>query len=492
MNDQRDLALLLKSRFPLVVIETHEEARALQLLERISNQEQWPYFTWSIADGLKRRVIEETAHETQELTAALRHIDKSLHMGTYVLLDAHPFMDNPLNQRLIKEIARDYHKIARTLVFVGPKVELPPDLQRMSARFELSLASAEAIKQLLREEAQLWQAEGGGELRGEQDAARILVQHLAGMPLEDARRLIRQAIRDDGVLNQTDVERVLKLKHEALGASGVLSLELDTGRFENVAGQKNLKRWLQLRRAVFLQPEQAKGLDSPKGILLLGVQGSGKSLAAKAIAGSWGLPLLRLDFGALYNKFHGETERNLRDSLKSADAMGPCVLWIDEIEKGLAPDGGDGDGGVSRRVLGTLLTWMSERKSRVFLAATANDISSLPPELLRKGRFDEIFFVDLPDEDTRREIFRIHLRGRELKPEQFEVEALAKSAEGYSGAEIEQSVVAALYEARSKTETLKTPHLREELARTKPLSVLMAEQVQALRDWAASRTVPAN
>jgi SpoVK/Ycf46/Vps4 family AAA+-type ATPase len=491
MSDQRDLALLLKSRFPIVVIETHEEARALKLLEVIANQEQWPLHTWSIADGLRRVIPPVAEHETQELTAALRCIDKSIAMGVYVLLDAHPFLEDPLNQRLVKEIARDYHKVPRTLVFVGPRLELPPDLQRLSARFVLSLADAEAIRGVLREEAQLWRSEGGGELKGDPDAARILVQHLAGMPLEDARRLIRQAIRDDGLLNHADVARVLKLKHEALGSSGVLSLELDTGRFEDVGGQAGLKRWLQLRRQIFLQPEQAKGLDIPKGILLLGVQGAGKSLAAKAIAGSWGLPLLRLDFGALYNKFHGETERNLRESLRAADAMAPCVLWIDEIEKGLAPDGGGGDGGVSRRVLGTLLTWMSERSSRVFLAATANDISALPPELLRKGRFDEIFFVDLPDEAVRRDILAIHLRARELPPEAFDVAALAAAADGYSGAEIEQAIVASLYESRARDETLDTAHLRAELARTRPLSVLMAEQVQALRDWAATRTVPA-
>ncbi|MGH8518684.1 MAG: AAA family ATPase [Panacagrimonas sp.] len=491
MSEQRDLALLLKSRFPLVVIETHEEARAVTLLERITNQEQWPFHTWSIAEGLQRVLPREVVHDTHELTAALRAIDQSLAMGIYALCDAHPFLEEPLNQRLIKEIGRDYHKVARTLVFVGPRVELPRDLQRMSARFELALATPEAIQNLLREESQLWRAEGGGELRGDADSVRMLVQHLAGIPLEDARRLIRQAIRDDGLLNQADVARVLKIKHEALGSAGVLSLELDTGRFDNVGGQGALKRWLQLRREIFLQPEKAKGLDVPKGILLLGVQGAGKSLAAKAIAGSWALPLLRLDFGALYNKFHGETERNLRESLKAADAMAPCVLWIDEIEKGLAPEGG-GDGGLSRRVLGTLLTWMSERKSRVFLAATANDISSLPPELLRKGRFDEIFFVDLPDEATRRDIFAIHLRARELKPEAFEVGALAQAAAGYSGAEIEQAIVGALYEARSRDEALGSAHVGAELARSKPLSVVMGEQVQALRAWASSRTVPAN
>lgn len=492
MSEQRDLALLLKSRFPIVVIETHEEARALKLLETITNQEQWPLHAWSVADGLRRVMPPEAEHETHELTAALRCIDKSIAMGVYVLLDAHPFLDDPLNQRLVKEIARDYHKVPRTLVFVGPRLDLPPDLRRLSARFDLKLADADAIRRVLREEAALWRAEGGGELRGDADATRMLVQHLAGMPVDDARRLVRQAIRDDGLLNHADVARVLKLKHEALGAAGVLSLELDTGRFEDIGGQASLKRWLQLRRPAFLQPEAAKGLDPPKGLLLLGVQGAGKSLAAKAVAGSWGLPLLRLDFGAIYDKYHGETERNLRDSLKAADAMAPCVLWIDEVEKGLAPDAGSGDGGVSRRVLGTLLTWMSERRSRVFLAATANDIRLLPPELLRKGRFDEIFFVDLPNSVERRAILQLHLKRRKQSVADFDLDALVAASAGHSGAELDAAVQAAMYAAFSEKGRITTESVLAELRGTVPLSVSRAEDIARLRGWAKERAVPAS
>jgi SpoVK/Ycf46/Vps4 family AAA+-type ATPase len=227
--------------------------------------------------------------------------------------------------------------------------------------------------------------------------------------------------------------------------------------------------------------------------MLLGVQGSGKSLAAKAVAGAWGVPLLRLDFATLYNKFFGETERNLREALASAEAMAPCVLWIDEIEKGLASDSSGGtDGGVSRRILGTLLTWLSERKGRVFIVATANDIEQLPPELIRKGRLDEIFFVDLPDAPTRAEIFAIHLARRELRSAAFDLDALADAAEGFSGAEIEQAVVSALYEAHARNQPLDQALLLAEIGRTRPLSVVMSERIAALRDWAAERTVPAN
>jgi SpoVK/Ycf46/Vps4 family AAA+-type ATPase len=231
-------------------------------------------------------------------------------------------------------------------------------------------------------------------------------------------------------------------------------------------------------------------LDPPRGVWLLGVQGCGKSLASKAIAGGFGVPLLRLEMASLYNKFHGETERNLREAIERADQMAPCVLWIDEIEKGLA--GGSADDGVSRRVLGFLLTWMAERKHPVFLVATANAIEQLPPELLRKGRFDEIFFVDLPDAETRMQILALHLKRRELDPADFDLFLHAGLAEGFSGAELEQAVVSALYAAAADNGLLSDAHLQAELRRTRPLSVVMAEKVQALREWARGRTVTAD
>jgi SpoVK/Ycf46/Vps4 family AAA+-type ATPase len=233
-----------------------------------------------------------------------------------------------------------------------------------------------------------------------------------------------------------------------------------------------------------------KGLDPPKGMLLLGVQGCGKSLAAKACAGGFGVPLLRLDFAALYNKYHGETERNLREALKAAEAMAPCVLWCDEIEKGLATS--DSDDGVSRRVLGSLLTWMNERKASVFLVATANAVDQLPPEFLRKGRFDEIFFVDLPDAQAREQTFQIHLQRRELEPGRFDLVALAQQADGYSGAEIEQAIVSALYAAYGEDRPLDQARLSAALRDTRPLSLLMAERVASLRAWARERCVPAD
>jgi SpoVK/Ycf46/Vps4 family AAA+-type ATPase len=495
MNELQDLMVLIKSRFPIVLIESHEEPRVLSLLEKSTNLDNTPLYTWSVTSGLRRRMRTETVPETTDLTLALRHIDRTVQNGVYVLLDAQPYLQDPINLRLIREIALSYAKTPRTLIFVSPRLELPSELMRMSARFELALLDTAGVKQIIREEIELWRSERGSDhtVRGTQETVDMIAQHLSGSSADDARRLIRQAIRDDSRLNLEDVERILKFKHQSMAANTLLSLELDCSSFTEVAGQANLKHWLDRRRAVFLAQPGTSALDAPKGILLLGVQGGGKSLAAKAIAGVWGVPLLRMDFGSLYAKYFGDTERNLRDALAGAEAMAPCELWIDEIEKGLAADEDSAsDGGLSKRVLGTLLTWMAERKKRVFIVATANDISALPPELVRKGRFDEIFFVDLPDEATRKDIFRIHLARRKVQPEAFDLDALARDSEGCSGAEIEQALVSALYEAHASGGALSTEMVAAELRHTRPLSVTMGERIEELRQWAAERTVPAN
>ena len=280
----------------------------------------------------------------------------------------------------------------------------------------------------------------------------------------------------------------MQAKYELLNRGGALQFEYDTAKFSDVGGLSKLKTWLTQRKTAFRREQSAAHLDPPKGILLIGIQGCGKSLAAKATAGIFGTPLLRLDFGALYDKYHGETERKLRESLKTADVMSPCVLWIDEIEKGIAGRGGET--GTTQRVLGTFLTWMAEKETPVFVVATANDISALPPELVRKGRFDEIFFVDLPGLRVRASILAIHLTNRDQSLGDFDIEGLAKSMDGFSGAEIEQAVVSGLYAAHALGESLGTKHILREIEQTKPLSVVMAERVAALRDWAEGRTVP--
>jgi AAA+ superfamily predicted ATPase len=492
-QDEHELELLIASRFPIIAMETHEEARAIALLRRCAQNLKVPVWTWSVTTGLSTHPELVKAAAMQDPAAALREVARTGASGVYVWLDFHPFLSNPVHVRLLKEIAGDYERVARTLVLLGYQVVIPSEIEKLTVRFTLSLPDKDAILGIVKAEVADWQRRNGGvELKGERDVFDLMLRHLSGLPEVDVRRLVRYAFQEDGLINGDDLPRLIQQKHAILARDSVLSFEIETARFSDVAGLSALKAWLDRRRAPFLGEDSARGLDIPKGIMLLGVQGCGKSLAAKAVAGAWGVPLMRLDFGALYNKFLGETERNLREALKAADAMAPCVLWIDEMEKGVAPNDTTADGGESRRILGALLTWMAERKSRVFLVATSNDIDSLPPELVRKGRLDEIFFVDLPDSAVRTEIFRIHLRKRGQDPGQFALEPLAEATAGFSGAEIEQAVVAALYEANARQQTLNDDHILAEIARTRPLSVVMAERIARLRAWAIDRTVKAD
>ncbi|MFN7551347.1 MAG: AAA family ATPase [Pseudomonadota bacterium] len=495
MPEVQDLATLIRAGTGLIVIETPEESRVVETFRHVFAQVMRPLWRWTLTDGLRRLDV-DTDTDTEatvppDATATLTAIKQHRERGVYLLLDFHGQLRYAMSLRLVREIIGRQGCAAHTLVLISPKIELPPDLGPLHTRFALRLPDAEALSKMLREEAFAYSREHQGR-RVEIDpgALKAAVRNLVGLSLPDARGIVRQLIFRDGALCQADLPQLAKLKFELLNRDGVLHFEYDTAQFADVAGMARLKDWVAKRRAVFLGDSPPPGLDPPKGVLLLGVQGSGKSLAAKALAGGFGVPLVRLDFGSMYNKFHGETERNLRESLKSAEALAPCVLWIDEIEKGLATS--TSDDGVSKRVLGYLLTWMAERKAKVFLVATANAVHELPPELLRKGRFDEIFFVDLPTAPVRADIFRIHLGKRQSREVDFDLDALAAASEGFSGAEIEQAVVGALYAAHADGGALAQSHLLAEIRNTRPLSVLMAEQVQGLREWARSRTVPAD
>ncbi len=299
-----------------------------------------------------------------------------------------------------------------------------------------------------------------------------LVGALRGLTLNQARQAVSHALLRDGTLNTEAIGTVLQRKAEAISESGLLEYyPVQDNRFE-LGGFGNLKNWLQRAAVGFTEQARALNLTPPKGILLVGVQGCGKSLAAKVIAREWALPLLKLDMGRLYDKYIGETEKNFRKAISLAESIAPTVVWLDEIEKALGTvGGGEGDGGVSRRVFASFLTWLQDKKQEVFLVATANDLSVLPPELLRKGRFDEIFFVDLPNEEEREAILTIHLRLRKQDPQAFRLEEIVSASDGFSGAELEQAVVAALYRALHQKRSLDTELLLEELRQTVPLSV---------------------
>lgn len=491
MNDLRDLELMLKAQTPIIIVESLEELRMLQFLIRVSGKLPLPFYKWTVTEGVSRLGLDYGQQkDTENPQLALKHIKNSDTPGYFVLLDFHPFLDDPIHIRFIKEIALNFDNMKKYLVFVSYSLEIPRELQHLCARFSIQLPTRSAIKKLIKEEALAWKDRYGKNLKVQTNVPILekLASNLSGVSTTDARRLIRMAIENDGALTASDLPELMKAKYQLMSRKGVISFEYDTARFSEVAGLDKLKSWLKQRSPAF--GHQQSNRDQPKGIMLLGVQGCGKSLAAKAVAGLFDVPLLRLDFSTLYNKYHGETERNLREALATADVMAPCVLWIDEIEKGLSTS--NSDDGISQRVLGSLLTWMAERKSTVFVVATSNDITQLPPELVRKGRLDEIFFVDLPDEPARQEIFSIHLTSRGETVENFDLPLLAASSDGFSGAEIEQAVVSSLYTSQSDQGDLNTQHLLDELALTRPLSVVMGEKIAQLRHWAENRTVPAN
>lgn len=486
MTDSHDLELVLKSHIPIVVIETREERRAVNLIQSLQFSIGLPIYRWTVTEGLQRIDLDfEPQRINSEPTEVLGNIKAGQNAGIFALLDFHPYLDEPKHIRLLKDIALDYHFTQQTIVLISHDINIPPELKNFTARVELKLPDEVALRDIVNDIAEEWSKKYRKKVKANPRTFDALIKNLSGLTYSEARRLARTAIYDDGAITPDDLPQVMKAKYALLSKEGMLHFELGAEKFSNIGGFGKLKAWLRQRQPVF--NGELEGLDMPKGILLLGVQGCGKSLAAKAVAGVLGIPLLRIDFSAMFNKYHGETERNLRESLKAAEVMAPCVLWIDEMEKGISVS--DSDGGTSKRVLGTFLTWMAEKRSAVFLVATANEIDSLPPELIRKGRFDEIFFVDLPDEMNRALIYEIHLRKRDIDGSQFDLVRLAAASKGFSGAEIEQSVVSAIYTAHASTTKLCNNHILQEIKTTKPLSVIMAEKISALRDWAGDRTV---
>lgn len=500
MNNN-DLSLILKGNVPIIVLETYDEHMALQWLSGYVGQTGGNSWRWTHTSGLgplAYGVELQNADDMCDPKAALAHVKNQYGKQLFVFCDLHPFLDEPKIVRYVKDIALTARSKEQKLVLISHAITLPPELTRFSARVSLSMPNDDEILSLIREEARAWtHKHKAGRIRTDSVTMQKLVSNLRGLPHHDVRRLAHGAIADDGAITEDDLPKLTKAKFELMNMEGVLHFEYSVEHLNSVAGLPNLKAWLDDRKDAMakyttadLEEANRKGtliLDPPKGVLLFGVQGGGKSLAAKSIAGVWGMPLLRLDMAALFNKYIGETEKNLREALALADLMSPCVLWMDELEKGLAQE--SGDNAIGQRLLGTLLTWMAERKSHVFIVATSNDISQLPPELMRKGRFDEIFFIDLPALEVRETIFRIHLVKRNIDPIVVNLAYLAEMSDGFTGAEIEQAIVSATYRAAATQELVTQVSLEQAIQKTQPLSVVMSERINALREWSRSRAV---
>jgi ATP-dependent 26S proteasome regulatory subunit len=490
---QGELQILINSRTPIITVETSEEDRLEKLLLAISTQMKVPFYTWSVTTGLKK-FTGASLYNSDEPEKALANIATINGDAIFLLKDFARYCENDHISRHLRDLATNFCTAHRSIIICAASLELPPELKCESTAFQLDLPGTDEMLAVINQV--LVEANRDMHISIGLDAIGIsqLARNLLGLTQDEAARTLRKCLLAYGAADEGLLSAVLDAKNAILRSDGLLETVRRDSSFTDVAGLKHLREWIDKRRSALTAEGRQFGLVPPKGVLITGVQGCGKSLAARAIAGEWGIELVRLDAGRLYDKYVGESEKHLRKTLELAQKLAPVVLWIDEIEKAFASAGtsGDADAGLSQRLLGTLLTWMQEREPGVFLAATSNNIAALPPEMLRKGRFDEIFFVDLPTLDVRTMLLALYLKKNSRNPALFDLPKLAAATEGFSGAEIEQAVAAALYTAFDRKQELSTDILLAEIEDTEPLSVTRAEDVEVIRNWAKSRAVPAD
>ena len=484
-----ELERLLLSYHSLIAIETVEEERVRSIVREVAVRLNQSLYEWSVTTGLSR-FNGATLEGTTDAFSMLQRIDE-IHdrNAIYLLKDLTSHLNANIT-RTLRELTAKMAASHSALVLTGDPIELPRDLDASAMRFKLMLPDEQEIRETVRQVIDSMSARKRFSIELSKDEAQRLIRSLSGLTLGEVRRVIAHAILADGKLSGHDIERVIKMKGEIIEKGGILEFfPLESNTFE-LGGFGRLKAWLEQARIGFSAEARALNLTPPRGVLLVGVQGCGKSLAAKFIAREWKLPLLKLDAGRLYDKYVGESEKNFRKAVSMAEAMAPVVLWIDEIEKAFTVGNSDQDAGLSQRLFGAMLTWLQEKKQNVFVVGAANDLNRLPPEFLRKGRFDEIFFVDLPKPAERKQIFTIHLGLRKQDPAAFDLEKISAASEGFSGAEIEQAVISALYRSLHRKEKLTTQSLIDSIQATVPLSKSRHEDIAALRAASSGRFMP--
>lgn len=477
MNFDEKLDIYLRARFTLIALITNEEERAIETIRTSCEKARRPCFTWDAADGFLTLTGTVSPPNARDPLTALEQVEKSADQALFVLKDLHEFWNEPRVKRKLRNLAQRLKTTRKTILVTLPSAKIPDELKDETVIMDFPTAGASELEAALENLTKT----PGVKLKLTALGRDKLIQAAIGLTVAQAQRTFAKAIVQDGKLDDMDIDLVTEEKKQIIRESEALEFYAVTETPDDVGGLEVLKQWLRLRERAFTQEARAYGLPAPKGIALIGIPGTGKSLTAKMIGGLWRLPLLRLDLGALFGSLVGESEERARRALRLAEAVAPCVIWLDEVEKGLAHGGLDS--GTSTRVFGTILTWMQEKTAPCFVVATANDISSLPPELLRKGRFDEIFFLDLPTSKEREEIFTVHLRKRNRLPRDFDCVQLAQLSAGYVGAEIEQAIIDAMYVGFNEGRELTTADIAAAVKRQVPLSVSQRETIQGLRDW---------
>ena len=484
-NVDKELETLIRARYPIIYIVSWEEQRVEEALRKMSTERGKKIFFWTVTQGM----VQNPAHRdnaTRDPIAALDAVIDSREQALFVLKDYHAFISDVTVTRRLRDLTSALKTSYKTLVILAPVLKLPSELEKEIAVVDYGLPDhddldviLEKVMQAIKDNPQI--DSNLGELERDQ-----VLKAAQGLTANESENVFAKSLIEK---HKFDVDVILGEKEQIIRKSGILEYYPFSEELKDVGGLDLLKDWMEKRTVAFTEKARDFGLPSPRGVLLLGVQGCGKSLSAKAIGSLWRLPLLRLDVGRIFGGIVGQSEENMRKAIRVAESVAPCILWVDELEKGFSgtQSSGQSDGGTTSRVFGTFLTWMQDKKAPAFVVATSNDVTSLPPELLRKGRFDEIFFIDLPAQEERMQIFKIHLKKRKRDPVNFDLDRLASVTPGFSGAEIEAVVVDALYDAFDDTKELTTESIVKAAAQTVPLSMTMRERIEDLREWATTR-----
>lgn len=493
-----EIDIMIRARYPIVYLVSWEEKRVEGMLLEIANRRNKKIFTWTITQGIVNLVSSNATMMVNDATrdpiSALDHISRSVDSALFVLKDFHPFMNDPTVIRKLRDLTMSLKTSYKTLILLSPLLKIPNELEKDIAVVDFPLPGVGELGTLLDGIAFSVQGNKGVHVNLDPAGREKLLLAAQGLTLTEAESVFAKAIVSQSRIDPADIGIVLSEKKQIIRKTGILDYHSVEEDISQVGGLVNLKDWLRKRSVAFTESAREYGLPQPKGILLLGVSGSGKSLVAKAVSTLWKLPLLRFDVGTVFSGLVGSSEENMRRAIRTAESVAPCLLWLDEMDKGLsgAFSSNFSDGGTTARVLSSFLTWMQEKNTPVFVIATANDISVLPPELLRKGRLDEIFFVDLPTAREREEIFAIHLQKRGREVGKFDLELLASMSNGYSGSEIEQAIISAMYDSFEAGRELITTDIVNALRQSVPLSHTMREHIDALRQWAQTRARPAS